>query len=210
MKKNYIYLKLYIDLVIAIILILLFAIPALIIAIVIKIESPGPVLFKQIRTGYKGTEFKLYKFRSMTKDNDVLDFSKSDKVTKVGHFLRKTSLDEIPQLINVIKGEMSFIGPRPWIVEYAKNFDERQFCRLNVLPGITGLAQCSGRNLISIFDKINLDLEYVENFSAKQDIKVIYLTVKTVLSKEGVDIAKSGINKELIDLKKNKEKGTNQ
>jgi len=96
----------------------------------------------------------LYKFRSMTQDNNVLNFKEENKITKVGNFIRKTSLDELPQLINIIKGDMSLIGPRPWIVEYAQNFTNYQKKRLKVRPGITGLAQATGRNNLSIFEKI--------------------------------------------------------
>lgn len=205
MKKNYFYLKRIIDILAACILAIICFIPAIIVSICIKCESKGPVLFKQARTGYMGKEFNLYKFRSMTKDNNVMDFSSGDKITKVGKFIRKTSLDEIPQLINILKGEMSFVGPRPWIVEYVKNFDDNQMHRLDVLPGITGLAQVSGRNSITIFDKIESDLDYVKNYSLKFDIKILFLTLIAVLSRVGVDLGKQGIQEELEELRKNKE-----
>lgn len=170
-------------------------------SIAIKLDSKGPVIFKQKRTGKDGKEFDLYKFRSMTVDNDVHDFNCQDKHTKVGDFIRKTSLDELPQLINILKGDMAFIGPRPWIPDYYENMNEEQRHRCDVLPGITGLAQASGRNNISIFDKINYDLEYVENYSFKSDIDVISKTIKTVLSKDGADAGKFTIQNELEDLK---------
>lgn len=173
----------------------------LITSIAIKLDSKGPVIFRQKRTGKGGKEFNLYKFRSMVVENNVHDFSCQDKHTKVGNFIRKTSLDELPQLINVLKGDMSFIGPRPWIPDYYKNMNEKQRHRCDVLPGITGLAQSSGRNNINIFDKIGYDLEYVENYSFKSDIEVIMKTIKTVLSKEGADAGKSTIQNELQDLK---------
>lgn len=172
----------------------------LIVAIAIKLDSKGPVLFKQERTGYKGKKFYVYKFRSVAVNNDVHDFSSKDAHTKVGTFIRKTSLDELPQLFNVLAGQMAFIGPRPWITDYWDNMNERERHRCDVLPGITGLAQAKGRNDITIFDKINYDLEYVTNFSLKQDIKVIFLTIKTVLSKEGADAGKGTIQNELHDL----------
>ena len=170
-------------------------------SIAIKLDSKGPVIFKQKRTGKDGKEFNLYKFRSMVADNDVHDFKCQDKHTKVGNFIRKTSLDELPQLVNILKGDMAFIGPRPWIPDYYENMNEEQRHRCDVLPGITGLAQASGRNNISIFDKINYDLEYVENYSLKEDINVVFKTVKTVLSKEGADAGKNTIQNELEDLK---------
>lgn len=171
-----------------------------IVALAIKLDSKGPVIFKQERTGYKGKVFNLYKFRSMAVNNDVHDFSQKDLHTKVGTFIRKTSLDELPQLFNILNGTMAFIGPRPWITDYWDNMNEEQRHRCDVLPGMTGLAQAKGRNDISIFDKINYDLEYVQNYSLKQDIKVIFLTIKTVLSKKGADAGKNTIQNELHDL----------
>lgn len=197
----YKYVKRGIDLVMAVLLLIIFLIPMLIIAVLIKLDSKGPVLFKQKRTGLKGKVFNLYKFRSMVTDNDVHDFSKGDQHTKVGNILRKTSLDELPQIINIIKGEMSFIGPRPWITDYYDNMSEKQRHRNDVLPGITGLAQAKGRNNISINEKINYDLEYVKNYSFRQDVKIVFLTIKTVLSKEGADAGKNTIQNELEDLK---------
>ena len=197
----YKYVKRGIDLVMAVLLLIIFLIPMLIIAVLIKLDSKGPVLFKQKRTGLKGKVFNLYKFRSMVTDNDVHDFSKGDQHTKVGNILRKTSLDELPQIINILKGEMSFIGPRPWITDYYDNMSEKQRHRNDVLPGITGLAQAKGRNNTSINEKINYDLEYVKNYSFRQDVKIVFLTIKTVLSKEGADAGKNTIQNELEDLK---------
>lgn len=197
----YKYVKRGIDLVMAVLLLIIFLIPMLIIAVLIKLDSKGPVLFKQKRTGLKGKVFNLYKFRSMVTDNDVHDFSKGDQHTKVGNILRKTSLDELPQIINILKGEMSFIGPRPWITDYYDNMNEKQRHRNDVLPGITGLAQAKGRNNISINEKINYDLGYVKNYSFRQDVKIVFLTIKTVLSKEGADAGKNTIQNELEDLK---------
>lgn len=197
----YIYVKRVIDFIMALVLMIVLFIPIVVISIVIKLDSKGPVFFKQIRTGKNGKEFLLYKFRSMVVDNDVHDFSSGDKHTKVGTFLRKTSLDEIPQLINILKGDMSFIGPRPWIPDYYQSMNIRQRHRYDVLPGITGLAQAKGRNDISIFAKINYDLEYVKNISLLYDIKVVFWTIETVLSKVGADAGKSTIQLELETLK---------
>lgn len=172
-----------------------------IIAITIKCDSKGPAIFKQNRTGKNGEIFKVWKFRTMYVDNDVRDFEKDDQHTKVGTFLRKTSLDEIPQLFNILFGQMAFIGPRPWIPEYYQFMNEEQKQRTQVLPGITGLAQAMGRNNIGIFKKINYDLEYIDNYSLREDIKVIFLTIKTVLSKDGADAGKLTIKKELEILK---------
>ena len=173
----------------------------LIIAILIKLDSKGPVLFKQQRTGKKGKLFNIYKFRTMVADNDVRDFSKADQHTKIGKILRKTSLDELPQLISIAVGKMSFIGPRPWIPEYYENMNNTQRHRYDVRPGLTGLAQVMGRNNISIHEKIKYDLEYIKNYSLRQDIKIIFLTIKAVFTANGADAGKNTIQKELEDLK---------
>ena len=199
-------LKFAFDRTLALIGLIMFAPIILIISIAIKLDSKGPVMFRQIRTGKGGKNINIYKFRSMTVDNDVRDFSVQDKRTKVGLFLRKTSLDEIPQLISILKGDMSFIGPRPWIPDYFDNMNEIQRHRYCVRPGLTGLAQANGRNSITIFDKINYDLEYIRNYSLIQDIKVIFLTIKTVFTPSSADAGKKVIETELNDLKnQNKE-----
>lgn len=172
----------------------------LIIAIAIKLDSKGPVLFKQIRTGKGGRNFYIYKFRTMVKNNNVHDFSKADEHTRVGKILRKTSLDELPQLFSIAIGKMSFIGPRPWIPDYYENMNDEQRHRTDVRPGLTGLAQCMGRNNITIFDKIEYDLQYIKNYSLVQDIKIIFLTIKAVLSGSGADAGKGTIENELNDL----------
>ena len=176
----------------------------LIIAIAIKLDSRGPVIFKQDRTGKYGKIFKCWKFRTMVANNNVRDFSKADQHTKVGTFLRNTSLDELPQLFSILMGHMSFIGPRPWIPEYFENMNEEQKHRVDITPGLTGLAQAKGRNNISIFEKINYDLEYIDNYGLLEDIKVVLLTIKTVLTKEGADAGKQTIQNEIEDLKTQK------
>ena len=178
----------------------------LIIAIAIKLDSKGPVLFKQERTGKHGKNFYVYNFRTMTVDNNVHDFSKADQHTKVGRILRKTSLDELPQLYSIAIGKMSCIGPRPWIPDYYDNMNEEQRHRTDVRPGLTGLAQCMGRNNITIIDKINYDLEYIRKYSLIQDIKIILLTIKCVFSGSGADAGKNTIQNELEDLIKNNKK----
>lgn len=174
----------------------------IIIAIAIKCDSKGPVIFMQPRTGKYGKVFNIHKFRTMTADNDVKDFSKEDRQTRVGTFLRNASLDELPQLFCILAGKMSFIGPRPWITDYYDSMNEEQKHRVDVTPGLTGLAQVNGRNSISIFEKINYDLEYIDNYGLIEDIKVVFLTIKIVLSKEGAEAGKFIIQNELDDLKK--------
>lgn len=175
-----------------------------IIAIIIKLDSKGPVLFKQKRTGKNGKLFTMFKFRTMVADNNVRDFTKEDEHTKIGKFLRKTSLDELPQLMTIAIGKMSFIGPRPWIPEYYDNMNDIQRHRCDVRPGLTGLAQVMGRNNITILQKINYDLEYIKNYSLKQDIKIIFLTIKTVFTGSGADAGKGTIENELKALKNQK------
>lgn len=204
----YRYLKRIIDLLLAVVLLVVLLIPMVIIAIAIKVDSKGPVFFKQKRTGKNGKEFTLYKFRSMAIDNDVHDFKNADKHTRVGSFIRKTSLDELGQIINILNGTMSFIGPRPWITDYWDNMNEEQRHRCDVKPGITGLAQVKGRNDITIFDKINYDLEYVKNYSFIEDIKIVFLTVKAVFSEKGADAGKNTIKNELMELEKFNKKKT--
>lgn len=171
------------------------------VAIAIKIETPGPVFYRQKRTGRYGEQFTFLKFRSTPPHNSVYDTSKKDTFTEVGKFIRRYSLDELPQLLHVLSGKMSLIGPRAWIPEYYDHMNDNQRRRNDVVPGITGLAQARGRNAISINEKINNDLEYVENISLRQDIKVIYLTLSTMFEKDTLEIGKHGISDELDVLR---------
>ena len=173
-----------------------------IVATAIKIDSPGPVFFRQKRTGKNGKEFEILKFRSMVADNDMRDTTCEDKYTRLGVKLRKTSIDELPQLINVLRGQMTFVGPRPWIPEYYENMNERERRRYTVRPGITGLAAAKGRNGLDVFEKIGYDLEYVDNYSFKQDIKVVVLTVRQLFRHEEVDAGKGKIHNDIEDLKR--------
>lgn len=193
--------KRLIDLTLATILLIL-ALPVIVvIAVLIKLESKGPVIFTQERTGLQGKTFRMRKFRSMTAYNDIHDRSKKNEVTRIGKLLRRFSLDEIPQFINVLLGDMSFIGPRPWITEYYKHMNASQRQRNSVRPGITGLAQAYGRNKLTIHQKINYDLTYVKNISFMMDIKVIIVTLYTIFHKSTVEIDKDGIHNELAILK---------
>lgn len=200
-KEIYSYFKRLFDIIVSLIGIIMTSPIMLIIAIAIKLDSKGPVIFKQERTGKYGKLFKVWKFRTMAANNDVRDFSKGDQHTKVGTFLRKTSLDELPQLFTIFIGKMSFIGPRPWITDYFDSMNETQRHRVDVTPGLSGLAQAKGRNNITIFEKINYDLEYIDNYGLVEDIIVVFLTIKTVLTKEGADAGKGTIQNELEDLK---------
>lgn len=203
----YIVVKRVIDTVLAIVLLVIFAIPMAIVAIAIKLEDGGPIIYKSRRMGKGLKEFNTYKFRSMKTQREELhsNLSHEQMVTKVGKFIRKTSLDELPQLFNILKGEMSFIGPRPWIPDYYVWFDDNQKRRANVLPGISGLAQVRGRNGINIFKKIEYDLQYVDNMSFKQDVKLVFETIATVFSKSNAEITEAGIKEEIRELQESKE-----
>ena len=196
------YFKRIFDLLFSTILIVITSPIMILIAVLIKLDSKGPVIFVQPRSGKNGKLFNMYKFRTMVKNNDVRDFNTENVITRVGSFLRKTSLDELPQLFNIFLGKMSFVGPRPWIEDYAVFFTQNQKRRLEVLPGVTGLAQVSGRNDISVIEKINLDIKYVDNHTFKTDIEIIIKTVLEVLKKTGADQTKIGIKNELEELSK--------
>ena len=204
-KEMYVKIKRVIDATLAIILLVIFAIPMLITAIAIKVEDGGPIIYKSKRMGKNLKTFNVYKFRLMKTHRKELQsqLNHEDMVTKVGKFIRKTSLDELPQLFNILKGEMSFIGPRPWIPDYYEWFTEEHKRRAEVLPGISGLAQVKGRNGISIFQKLEYDIEYVETASLKQDAKLLFETVKTVLSEANAEITETGIKEEIKELKEN-------
>lgn len=211
LKNIYLVVKRIIDIILASILLIILFIPFIIIGIAIKIEDKGPAFYTQDRVGKNLKLFKIYKFRSMKTNRKELnsDMSHEEMVTKVGKFIRKTSIDELPQLINILKGEMSFIGPRPWIPEYYEFFTDEQKRRSDVLPGISGLAQVKGRNKINIFKKINYDIEYVDNISPLMDIKIILLTLKQLLEKDEAEIAESGIKEEIDQLRISKESNQN-
>ena len=157
-------------------------------AIAVRIRHGSPVLFCQDRPGKNGKVFKMYKFRTMTNERDENGELLPDekRLTRFGEKLRSTSLDELPEFINVLKGDMSLIGPRPLLVRYLPLYTERQMRRHDVRPGITGLAQSSGRNLLSWEDRFEKDVEYVENVSLVLDIKIIFATVKSIIKKEGI------------------------
>ncbi len=160
----------------------------IILAILIRIKLGSPVLFCQERPGKNGKIFKMYKFRSMTDERNKNGELLPDDVrlTSFGKTLRSTSLDELPELINILKGDMSIVGPRPLLVRYLPLYNERQKHRHDVRPGITGYAQVNGRNAISWEEKFEKDIWYVENISFWTDVKIIFGTVRTVLKRDGI------------------------
>lgn len=160
----------------------------LITALLIRSKIGSPVIFKQQRPGLNGNPFYVYKFRSMTDQRDANGELLPDdiRLTSFGKILRKLSLDELPQLLNVVKGDMSFVGPRPLLMEYMSLYNERQLKRHDVRPGITGWAQVNGRNAISWEKKFEYDVWYVENRSFWLDMKILVMTVMKVFKSEGI------------------------
>lgn len=161
----------------------------LVVAILVRVKLGSPVLFKQKRPGLHGKIFVMFKFRTMTDERDENGELLPDNVrlTKFGRFLRSTSLDELPELFNILKGEMSIIGPRPLLVQYLPLYNDHQKRRHEVRPGLSGLAQVNGRNSITWEDKFNLDIEYVDHVSFMGDWNVIFLTFKKVFIREGIN-----------------------
>ena len=163
----------------------------IIVAVMVRIKLGSPVLFTQVRPGRNGRVFKLYKFRTMTDDRDskgnILPDDK--RLTAFGKRLRSTSLDEQPELFNVLKGDMAVVGPRPLLVKYLPRYNAQQARRHEVRPGFTGLAQVHGRNAISWEEKFDWDVKYVDHITFLGDWKIIFNTVKMVLKKEGVNAA---------------------
>ena len=163
----------------------------LLVAILIKLDSKGPIIFKQIRIGKNSKPFYIYKFRSMKIDAPNLSteefINASDFTTKVGKFIRKTSIDELPQLVNILKGDMSIVGPRPVIEREVRLLEIRKECNVDsILPGITGLAQINGRDYIDDYEKVKYDFEYLSKRNLVLDIKIIINTVLKVAKSEGI------------------------
>lgn len=159
-------------------------------AVLVKISDGGSVIFKQRRPGKDGKIFTVYKFRTMsekTEDENGRELSDVERMTKIGSFLRKTSLDELPQLFNVLKGDMSFIGPRPLLCEYLELYTPYQMRRHEVLPGISGLAQVNGRNAITWEKKFDYDVYYVDHMSFWLDLKIIFKTIKNTLKRADIN-----------------------
>lgn len=205
-----IFFKRLIDIILSIIGLIICIIPMAIIAVAIKLDSPGPVLFKQKRIGYKGKEFEILKFRSMKvgaehTGSGVYSEKGDDRVTRVGNILRKTSLDEIPQFYNTLVGDMSFIGPRPpltyhpWPIE---EYTEEQLRMFDVRPGITGWAQVNGRKGVEWHKRIEMNVWYVDNVSFLLDIKIIFLTIFNVLTnKDNENVGATLITTEALEEK---------
>jgi lipopolysaccharide/colanic/teichoic acid biosynthesis glycosyltransferase len=188
MEFSYINIKRIFDLLVVLLFSPLFLLIILIISILIYINLGWPIFFNQKRLGHNNKVFTIYKFRTMTNSRDELASLLPDhqRLTHFGLLLRKTSMDELPSLINVFKGQMSLVGPRPFLAEYYSLYSPEQLRRHDVLPGVTGWAQVNGRNDISWQQKFEYDVWYVDNCSFLLDLKIFYLTVIKVLKREGI------------------------
>ena len=182
------YLKRPMDFVLSLMAIIILSPILIIVTILVRFKLGSPVLFKQKRPGLNEKLFTIYKFKTMTdeKDENGELLPDSGRLTKFGKMLRSTSLDELPELFNIVKGDMSIVGPRPLLILYLDLYNDHQKRRHEVRPGLSGYAQVNGRNGISWEDKFNLDVEYVDNISFIEDWKIIFKTIKKVFTKEGI------------------------
>lgn len=185
--------KRFFDIILSLIAIIILSPVYLIISVLVLIFMGWPIIFKQPRPGKNEKIFNMYKFGTMTnkKDKDGNLLPDEQRLPKFGKFLRKTSLDELPEMFCILTGTMSFIGPRPLLVEYLPYYTKEEHHRHDVRPGLTGLAQANGRNLVNWDDRFKLDLEYVNNVSLKMDLSVIIKTISIVLKREGITDGKT-------------------
>ncbi|CAN7194038.1 sugar transferase [Peribacillus frigoritolerans] len=183
------FIKRAMDFMLSLLAILILSPILLIVAFFVRVKLGSPVLFKQKRPGLNETIFMMYKFRTMTDERDEHGELLPDNVrlTRFGRLLRSTSLDELPELFNILRGDMSIVGPRPLLVQYLPIYNDHQKRRHEVRPGLSGLAQVNGRNAISWENKFDLDVEYVDNVSFIGDWKIIFLTIKKVFVREGIN-----------------------
>ena len=197
------YVKRLLDLVLSAVALLLLSPVILVVAILVRCNLGAPVIFCQERPGKDEEIFKLYKFRSMTDACDAYGELLPDelRLTRFGRFLRSTSLDELPELWNIFKGDMSIVGPRPLLVKYLPLYNEEQRHRHDVTPGLTGWAQVHGRNLCSWEEKFDYDIWYVDHVSFMLDLQIIFLTVKAVLKREGISSEDSATMEEFTGTK---------
>ncbi len=184
-------LKRLIDIVVASLVLVLLSPVLIVLYVLVRINMGGPVFFVQERPGLQARSIFLNKFRSMTSETDadgnLLD--DSQRITALGNFLRKSSLDELPSLFNVLKGDMSLVGPRPLLVKYLPLYSAEQARRHDVLPGVTGWAQVNGRNALQWEEKFKLDVWYVDNRSILLDLKILYMTILKVIKRDGISAA---------------------
>lgn len=189
----YKHIKRIMDLLTAVLLAIVLSPLMLLSAILIAANRDGPVLFKQKRPGKNGKIFTVYKFRTMSTklcDKNGRELSDFERMTKIGRILRKTSVDELPQLFNIIKGDMSFIGPRPLLIEYLDLYSPEQMRRHDVLPGISGWAQVNGRNTLTWDEKFSYDIYYVDHYGFLMDMKIFFKTIQNVIRQDGINSGK--------------------
>lgn len=201
------YIKRILDILISLTFIVLFSWLYLILVILVRIKLGSPVLFCQERPGYNEKIFKLYKFRTMTDKRDEKGnlLPDSERLTKFGSMLRSTSLDELPEMFNILKGDMSLIGPRPLLVEYLPYYTEEERRRHSVRPGLTGLAQVSGRNYLAWDKRLAKDVEYVNHISFIMDLRIIIKTIMVVFKKEDVSVDTNVVEGYLWDERQKRE-----
>lgn len=197
------YIKRILDFVLSLVALIVLSPVLLIVAILVRVKLGSPVIFKQQRPGKNEKIFTLYKFRTMTdkKDENGNLLPDSERLTKFGKFLRSTSLDELPELVNILKGDMAIVGPRPLLVKYLDRYSEHQRRRHDVRPGLTGLAQVSGRNAISWEEKFDRDIEYIENITFMGDLQIVLKTIKNVIKKDGINSTTSVTMEEFMGKK---------
>lgn len=185
----YKYIKRILDIISSLLAIIILSPLLAVTAVLVKTKLGSPVLFKQERPGKDEKIFTLMKFRTMTDERDENGELLPDEVrlTKFGKFLRSTSIDELPELFNILKGDMSVVGPRPLLVKYLPRYNEHQHRRHEVRPGLSGWAQVNGRNSISWEEKFDLDVEYVDNYSLSKDINILFMTVMSVIKRDGIN-----------------------
>ncbi|MEE0789938.1 MAG: sugar transferase [Clostridia bacterium] len=200
------YIKRILDLILSLMALIVLMPLMIIIGILVRINLGSPIIFKQKRPGKNEKIFTLYKFRTMTDKRDIDGNLLPDeyRLTKFGKFLRSTSLDELPELINIIKGDMAIVGPRPLLVEYLPYYTEEEKHRHDVRPGLTGLAQVNGRNAISWEEKLKYDTEYIKKISFYSDLKIIFKTIKKTIKREDILMGNEFVVGKFIDQRKNK------
>lgn len=183
------YIKRLLDLILTIPAFVLLSPVLIVTALLVRITLASPVLFRQLRPGFQGKPFELYKFRTMNNkcDQDGKLLPDAERLTKFGRLLRSTSIDELPELFNVLKGDMSLVGPRPLLMQYLDRYTLEQARRHEAKPGITGWAQVNGRNALTWEEKFKLDVWYVDNQSFWLDIKIIFMTIWKILKREGIN-----------------------
>ena len=183
--------KRFLDILFSLLVLVLFSPILILISLLVLITLGSPILFRQNRPGYKSKIFEIFKFRTMRSglDQDGNPLPDEQRITSLGKALRSLSLDELPEVINILRGEMSWVGPRPLLVEYLDRYNTEQIRRHDVLPGLTGWAQIHGRNALTWEDKFALDVWYVDNWSLWLDIKIFFMTIWKVITREGINQA---------------------